>query len=67
MMGVWVGVVVMVTFLDVARMVDATAMMGVLGWHGVGVMVTFLDLAHMVDATAMTGVLGWGGGDGNAP
>ena len=25
---------VMVTFLDVARMVDATAMMGVLGWGG---------------------------------
>ena len=24
----------MVTFLDVARMVDATAMMGVLGWGG---------------------------------
>ena len=30
----WVGVGVMVTFLDVARMVDATAMMGVLGWGG---------------------------------
>ena len=30
----WVGVGVMVTFLDVARMVDATAMMGVLGWCG---------------------------------
>ena len=36
----------MVTFLDVARMVDATAMMGVLG--GGGVMVTFLDVARMV-------------------
>ena len=24
----------MVTFLDVARMVDATVMMGVLGWGG---------------------------------
>ena len=57
----------MVTFLDVARMVDATAMTGVLGWGGVGVMVTFLDVAHMVDATAMMGVLGWGGGDGNVP
>ena len=55
----------MVTFLDVAHMVDATAMMGV--WVGVGVMVTFLDVAHMVDATAMMGVLGWGGGDGNVP
>ena len=55
----------MVTFLDVARMVDATAMMGVLGWGGV--MVTVLDVAHMVDATAMMGVLGWGGGDGNSP
>ena len=30
----WVGVRVMVTFLDVAHMVDATAMMGVLGWGG---------------------------------
>ena len=30
----WVGVGVMVTFLGVARMVDATAMMGVLGWGG---------------------------------
>ena len=30
----WVGVGVMVTFLDVAHMVDATAMMGVLGWGG---------------------------------
>ena len=30
----WVGVRVMVTFLDVARMVDATLMMGVLGWGG---------------------------------
>ena len=54
----------MVAFLDVARMVDATAMMGLLGW---GVMVTFLDVAHMVDATAMMCVLGWGGGDGNVP
>ena len=26
----------MVAFLDVARMVDATAMMGVLGWGGGG-------------------------------
>ena len=30
----WVGLGVMVTFLDVARMADATAMMGVLGWGG---------------------------------
>ena len=30
----WVGVGVMVTLLDVAHMVDATAMMGVLGWGG---------------------------------
>ena len=30
----WVGLGVMVTFLGVARMVDATAMMGVLGWGG---------------------------------
>ena len=28
------GVGVMVTFLDVAHMDDATAMMGVLGWGG---------------------------------
>ena len=27
----------MLTFLDVARMVDATVMMGVLGWGGKGV------------------------------
>ena len=53
----------MVTFLDVARMVNAAAM--ILGW--VGVMVTFLGFARMVDATAMMGVLGWGGGDGNVP
>ena len=44
----------MVTSLGVARMVDATAMMGVC-------------VARMVDATAMMGVLGWGGGDGNVP
>ena len=55
----------MVTFLDVALMVDATAMTGVS--IGVGVMLTFLDVAHMVDATAMTGVLGWAGGDANVP
>ena len=30
----WGGLGVMVTFLDVARMVDATAMMGVLAWGG---------------------------------
>ena len=30
----WVGVGV-ITLLDVARMVDATLMMGVLGWGGV--------------------------------
>ena len=30
----WVGVVVLITFLDVAGMVDATLMMGVLGWGG---------------------------------
>ena len=30
----WVGMGVMVTFLDLARMVDATLMMGVLGWGG---------------------------------
>ena len=30
----WVGVGVMLTFLDAAHMVDATAMMGVLGWGG---------------------------------
>ena len=52
--------------LDVARMVDATPMMGVLGW-GVWVMVTFLDVARMVDPKLMMGVLGWGGGDGNVP
>ena len=56
----------MVTFLDVARMVDATAMTGVLGWAG-GAMLTFLDVAHTVDATAMMGVLGWGGGESNVP
>ena len=46
----------MVTFLDVAHMVDAMLLMGVLGW-----------VARMVDATLMMGVLGWGGGDGNVP
>ena len=60
-----VGVVVMVTFLDVAHMVDAMLLMGVLGWGGV--METFLAVARMVDATLMMGVLGWGGGDGNVP
>ena len=54
----------MVTFLDVARMVDATAMMCVLGWGGGD---GIFGVARMVDATAMMGVLGWGGGDGNVP
>ena len=30
----WVGVGVLITFLDVARIVDATLIMGVLGWGG---------------------------------
>ena len=55
----------MVTFLDVAHMVDAMLLMGVLGCGGV--METFLAVARMVDATLMMGVLGWGGGDGNVP
>ena len=42
------------TFLEVAHMVDGTAL---IGWGGVG-MLTFLEVAHMVDATAL---IGWGG------
>ena len=40
---------VMLTFLELANMVDATQDVG-WGW-GVGVMLTFLELANMVDAT----------------
>ena len=44
----------MLTFLEVAHMVDATAL---IVWGGVG-MLTFLEVAHIVDATAL---IGWGG------
>ena len=43
----------MLTFLEVAHMVDVTAL---IGWGGVG-MLGFLEVAHMVDATAL---IGWG-------
>ena len=59
--GVGWGGVGMMTFLGLARMVDATQVMG---WGGVGGgvgMMTFLGLAHMVDATQ---VVGWGVGWG---
>ena len=46
----------MLTFLELANMVDATQVMG-LGWGG---MITFLALPHMVDAMRLMG-LGWGG------
>ena len=39
----WMGGVL--TFLEVAHMVDATAL---IGWGGVG-MLTFLEVSHMVD------------------
>ena len=45
----------MITFLELANMVDATQD----GWVGWGGMITFLELANMVDATQD---VGWGGG-----
>ena len=51
----------MITFLELANMVDATQDVG---WGGGG-MITFLELANMVDATQD---VGWGrGGDDNVP
>ena len=49
----------MLTFLELTHMVDATQHDG---WGGVGwgMMLTFLELTHMVDATQHDGV-GWGG------
>ena len=46
----------MLTFLELTHMVDATQHDGV-GW---GMMLTFLELTHMVDATEHDGV-GWCG------
>ena len=46
----------MLTFLELTHMVDATQPDGV-GW---GMMLTVLELTHMVDATQHDGV-GWGG------
>ena len=46
----------MITFLELANMVDATQDVG---WGGG--MITFLELANMVDATHD---VGWGGGGG---
>ena len=48
----------MITFLELANMVDATQDVG---WGGGGGMITFLELANMVDATQD---VGWGGGGG---
>ena len=53
----------MLTFLELAYMVDATQHDGV-GW--VGMMLTFLELADMVDATQHDGV-GWVAHDANVP
>ena len=38
----------MVTFLDVAHMVDATAMMGVLGWGWVMMMMMMMMIMMMM-------------------
>ena len=71
----------MLTFLELAYMVDATQHDGVgwvgnlltwlmlrnmMGWGGWGMMLTFLELAYMVDATQHDGV-GWVGNDVNVP
>ena len=52
-----VGGGVMLTFFEVANMVDATQDVGL----GGGVMLTFLEVANMVDATQD---VGWGVGVG---
>ena len=56
MMG-GVGWGMMLTFLELTDMVDATQHDGGVGW---GMMLTFLELTHMVDATQHDGG-GWGG------
>ena len=54
----------MLTFLEVAHMVDATAL---IGWGGVG-MLTFLEVAHMVDGCGWYGTDSVGrGGNVNVP
>ena len=64
--GVGWGGVGMMTFFELAHMVDATQL---LGWGGVGMM-TFFELEHMVDATHTWwmlrncwGGVGWAGDD----
>ena len=53
----------MLTFLELAYMVDTTQHDG---WGGWGMMLTFLELAYMFDATQHDGV-GWVGNDVNVP
>ena len=62
MMG-WGGWGMMLTFLELAYMVDTTQHDG---WGGWGMMLTFLELAYMFDATQHDGV-GWVGNDVNVP